>query len=379
MWRRVATCIAAALMLTVATTASAAKFTDVPETHSLNIEIEYLAKEGIISGYSDGTFKPNAPIAKKHIAKMLVGALELPTTNLKPLPYSDVPTTHAYYKEIAAAYTAGIFGDAENFRPESSISRAFMAKMIAKSFNLKSIAANAVTYKDVPTTNEFYSPIQLVTMNNIARGYVGETVHNETTYTFEPNRLLTRAHFSAFLARAMSLKAGDYTPDTRYTYFFEDYGDGVRTYLELVKNDSAGGNIETTWNVVDAVTSEQYDTIQYTTADGKWSEGIPETDLGTFIDYPFTIGLKYDDLKNGTIQGRQEVIDTKATVTLFGQQFHDVIVVRDTFIGYEETDYGDFEEVGLMTRYIYIAKGYGIIAYERDGTFYQWLSSRELR
>lgn len=379
MWRRVATCIAAALTLTVATTASAAKFTDVPETHSLNIEIEYLAKEGIISGYSDGTFKPNAPIAKKHIAKMLVGALELPTTNLKPLPYSDVPTTHAYYKEIAAAYTAGIFGDAENFRPESSISRAFMAKMIAKSFNLKSIAANAVTYKDVPTTNEFYSPIQLVTMNNVARGYAGETNNGETTYTFEPNRLLTRAHFSAFLARAMSLTTGDYTPDTRYTYFFEEYGDGVRTYLELVKNDSADGNIQTTWNLVDAVTSEQYETTQYTTANGKWSEGIPDTDIGTFIDYPFTIGLKYDDLNNGAIQGKQEVIETKATFPLFGQTFENVIVVRDTFMGYDETDYGHFEESGFITRYIYIAKGYGIIAYGRDDYFYQWLSGRELR
>lgn len=363
---------ATVLALSLATTTNAAQFKDVPATHSLNIEIEYLAGKGIISGYSDGTFKPNAPIAKKHVAKMLVSALDLPTTNLKPLPYKDVPTTHPYYKEIAAAYTAGIFGNATHFKPESSISRAFMAKMLATSFNLKSIADNAVTYKDVPATDEFYRPIQLVTMNNIARGY--EHANGwQPTYTFEPNKLLTRAHFSAFLARAMSLRAGDYTPDTRYNYFYENSVDERRTVLKFDKDYSMGNYLKTSWNLYDAITNKHYENSIYSIADGSWSEGIPESSSGTFVDYPFTIGLKYDYLDDEFLRERQEVIDTDATYKIGGKDYEHVVIVRQMYKDYTQ------DTPTLTTRHIYIAKHYGIIAYESDGYYYHWLSERERR
>ncbi|MEE1132042.1 MAG: S-layer homology domain-containing protein [Caryophanon sp.] len=360
---------ATVLALSLATTTNAAQFKDVPATHSLNIEIEYLAGKGIISGYSDGTFKPNAPIAKKHVAKMLVSALNLPTTNLKPLPYKDVPTTHPYYKEIAAAYTAGIFGNATHFKPESSISRAFMAKMIATSFNLKSIADNAMTYKDVPATDEFYRPIQLVTMNNIARGYEQTSDYAESTYTFKPNQLLTRAHFSAFLARAMSLRAGDYTPDTRYNYFYENSVDERRTVLKFDRDYSMGTGINTSWNLYDALTNKHYENSLYSIADGRWIEGIVASDVGIFIDYPFTIGLKYDYLDDEVAQDKQEILETNATYKIGGKDYENVVIVRDT---YKDDD-------GLAVRHIYIAKHYGIIAYESDGIYYHWLSERERR
>lgn len=379
MWKKATAVLAAAIVsLSIASTADAAKFRDVPASHSLNIEIEYLADKGIIGGYSDGTFKPNAPIAKKHIAKMLVEALKLPKANVV-LPYKDIPKSHPYYEDIAAAYAAGIFGKADYFKPESSISRAFMAKMLATSFNLKSIADNAVTYKDVAASNEFYRPIQLVTMNNVARGYEQQYDDREPSYTFQPNKLLTRAHFSAFLARAMSLKAGDYTPDTRYTYFYENSVNGRSTRLDFARNESIGNRIHTLWNLRDVQTYEHYETSGYSISDGRWIEGIPESDVGTFIDYPFTIGLKYDELQSEYMRSKQEILQTDATFTIGDTTYNDVIVVRDTFEGYEEDGYGGYHYVGLKTRHIYIAKHYGVIAYELDGEYFNWLSGRELR
>lgn len=363
---------ATALALSLASTTSAAQFKDVLATHSLNIEIEYLAGKGIIGGYSDGTFKPNAPIAKKHVAKMLVQALDLPTTNLKALPYKDVPTTHPYYKEIAAAYTAGIFGNATHFKPESSISRAFMAKMLATSFNLKSIADNAVTYKDVPATDEFYRPIQLVTMNNIARGYEQPSDYG-STYTFKPNQLLTRAHFAAFLARAMSLRAGDYTPDKRYDYFYENSVDERRTVLKFDRDYSMGTDINTGWNLYDVLTNKHYESSGYSIANGQWSEGIAESSSGTFIDYPFTIGLKYDYLNNEIDEEKQEIIETDATYKIGGKDYEHVVIVRHTYKNLTSN------QPKFVTRHIYIAKHYGIIAYESDGSYYHWLSERKLR
>lgn len=47
------------------------KFTDVPETHWAFKAINDLADMGIINGYEDGTFKPDAPVTRAEVATML--------------------------------------------------------------------------------------------------------------------------------------------------------------------------------------------------------------------------------------------------------------------------------------------------------------------
>lgn len=47
------------------------KFTDVPESHWAFKAIEDLADMGIINGYEDGTFKPDAPVTRAEVASML--------------------------------------------------------------------------------------------------------------------------------------------------------------------------------------------------------------------------------------------------------------------------------------------------------------------
>lgn len=362
--------VALLVALTVVAPASAAKFKDVGDNHSLQIEIEHLANEGIISGYADGTFKPNAPIAKKHIAAMLVKALNLPTTNIQNPGYKDVPTTHPYYKEIAAAYTAGIFSKATYFKPESSISRAFMAKMLASSFNLKSIADNAVTYGDVKTSNEFYQPIQLVTMNNIAQGYTDE---NHQSY-FKPNDLLTRAHFSAFLARALSLKAGNYKPNTSYTYYYETIeGDDYRMVYDETSHED--GITSDFWNLYNVHRGDLMSADVYMIGAGAWVQGVQSSDVGIFAPYPFTIGTKYNTLNDSEgMQERLRVLSTNEQVHLAGVRYRDVVVLETTWPVYNNR--GQFVKYSSST--IYIAKEYGIIGAKDDrGYWVTWLSKRE--
>ena len=62
------------------TTASAlradtAPYSDVPTTNTFAGYIAYCQKEGIISGYADGTFKPAATLTGYAFMKMLLGAL----------------------------------------------------------------------------------------------------------------------------------------------------------------------------------------------------------------------------------------------------------------------------------------------------------------
>ena len=58
-----------------ALSASSAPFADVPADHVFAGYIAFCAKEGIINGYADGSFRPAAPLTGYAFMKMLLGAL----------------------------------------------------------------------------------------------------------------------------------------------------------------------------------------------------------------------------------------------------------------------------------------------------------------
>jgi hypothetical protein len=97
-------------------------FKDIPNDFWAKKEIEYLVNNKIISGYGDGTFKPDASISRKHAAALLVRALNIRTSNRNNPNYTDVTTNHAYYNEIAAVTAEGLFKIQGNlFKPDQSI------------------------------------------------------------------------------------------------------------------------------------------------------------------------------------------------------------------------------------------------------------------
>ena len=61
--------------------ADAAPYSDVPTTHTFAGYIAYCQKEGIISGYADGTFKPANSLTGYAFMKMLLGALGYDAAN----------------------------------------------------------------------------------------------------------------------------------------------------------------------------------------------------------------------------------------------------------------------------------------------------------
>src|SRR3712207_857123 len=74
-------------------------FTDVPPEHTFYGSVRCLACRGIISGYADGTFKPNNLVTRSQLAKIVsnaAGFIESPGTQI----YEDVPSTNAFYDWI---------------------------------------------------------------------------------------------------------------------------------------------------------------------------------------------------------------------------------------------------------------------------------------
>lgn len=76
--------------------ASEIKFSDVPDNHWAITSIEHLYDKGTLSGYKDGTFKPNNMITRAEAAKILMSTFR----NSEVSDYAtidvanDVPKSH---------------------------------------------------------------------------------------------------------------------------------------------------------------------------------------------------------------------------------------------------------------------------------------------
>ncbi len=104
--------------------------------------ISGLASRGIIGGFPDGSFKPNDQITRAQFAAIAAKALSVPTAGASAT-FRDVPARHWAANVISAVSSAGLvtgFPDG-TFRPEDKITRAQALVILAKA--LKSAAPNA--------------------------------------------------------------------------------------------------------------------------------------------------------------------------------------------------------------------------------------------
>ncbi|MBO9604511.1 MAG: S-layer homology domain-containing protein [Paenibacillaceae bacterium] len=74
--------------------------------HWANGAINALKNANMISGYPDGTFRPDQPIVRKEFVVMVNRMLQRgPIQNASVSTWSDVPVTNAYFKDIEEAST----------------------------------------------------------------------------------------------------------------------------------------------------------------------------------------------------------------------------------------------------------------------------------
>lgn len=124
--------------------------------HWAEANIKQAVSSGIVNGYPDGTFKPNHTVTRAEFTVMLMNTLN-PQGEGAALPFTDAAKIGSWaQKAVSQAFQAGIIKGYEDgsFRPNAEITRAEMAVMIANAWGLN-IEANAVTgfadNKDVPT------------------------------------------------------------------------------------------------------------------------------------------------------------------------------------------------------------------------------------
>lgn len=189
--------IPAALM--AISTAPKPLFSDVKHSHWAYADIKKLYEKSTITGYPNGTFRPDQPIRRGHVAIMLTREFKLDTKNVTNPGFKDVKTTDSEYKEIAAAANAGFFeGNEKNlFQKNAYLTRAEMAALIQRAYNIQS--TNNTFFTDVQNKKYWgYEYINAIAEAGIAEGYPDGT--------YKPSRDVTRAEFSKFLVMGGEVK-----------------------------------------------------------------------------------------------------------------------------------------------------------------------------
>ena len=107
----------------------AGKFSDIPENFWAAKELEILSDMGVILGFEDGTFRPNAPITRGQFAAMAVRFVDATIEGTEN--FSDIDQNTWCYDYVRTAVANGwIDGYADGtYRPQGKITRAAAAKI----------------------------------------------------------------------------------------------------------------------------------------------------------------------------------------------------------------------------------------------------------
>jgi murein DD-endopeptidase MepM/ murein hydrolase activator NlpD len=175
-------------------------FKDVAADSSYYNAVLFLKDNKVLSGYPDGSFKPDAIVSRVEALKFILNANN---ENLKvgvKLPFKDTSSVEWYSDYVATAFEKSIVkGYPDNtFKPSNSVNKAEFLKMLLISMNFKVDAyAFRDVFNDVKKDSWYAVYVKFANDKNLIdiRGHY-----------FKPTEGMTRAEVAELLYRAVMLK-----------------------------------------------------------------------------------------------------------------------------------------------------------------------------
>ena len=294
-------------------------FSDLQPTHRFYEEMVFLEAEGIITGYPDGTYRPNEEVTRAAAAIMIGRALGL-NGEQRETKFSDVGTSQKASGYIASAVAEGIIQGYPDgtYRPNETVTRAQMAIFLSRAFKL-TVEDNA-PFTDISPSMASYTHIKKIIAENLTAGYPDNT--------FRPNIKVTRAQFSAFLARALNddFKVelpNVYTKDPNKIYTYETNENGTVRYV-YSDEDYPDWNL---WHVYDKF-GGPYDVVERQDREG-YKIGAPYSEYALTLANPVEVGHRWDVIYGDEVLATYEITSTTMTVTTPVGTFENVVEVRE--------------------------------------------------
>lgn len=164
--------------------------------------IQALAARGIIQGFPDGTFRPNAPVTRAQFAAMIRQAFEQPLER-PATQFSDIPANFWALDAIQEAYRMGFMEGYPNniFLPDQNIPRVQVLVALVSGLDLSAPAQSTALLNQA-----FQDAAQIPdwAQTSIAAATVNQMVVNYPNVAFlNPNQTATRADVAAFIYQAL--------------------------------------------------------------------------------------------------------------------------------------------------------------------------------
>ena len=174
-------------------------FRDVVPTDYFYTAVRDLAQRGIMSGYSDCTFRPYNVLTRGQASKIVVLGAELPINTSGGPHFSDVLPGSTFYNYVETAVNAGIVsGYADGtFRPNNVVTRGQFSKMVILAFEFPVYAPPQPTFSDVPPTNAFFQYVEGAYRLGLISGYADGT--------FRPFNNITRGQAAKIVYSAREI------------------------------------------------------------------------------------------------------------------------------------------------------------------------------
>ena len=190
------------------------QYPDVYNSYWASNEINRLTEQCILEGYPDGMFKPNRKVSRAEMATMIVKGYNLDaTTNCEALTFKDVPKNHWAHdyisKGVAEDMIAGVSID--KFYPNNHITRSEALTIMSKGINCPMDDNKA---EQILSQYKDGSSVPCWAKQHVAKAIENGALKNERNQDFiRPNDKTTRAEASAML-QGMRL-AGGYDKSTK--------------------------------------------------------------------------------------------------------------------------------------------------------------------
>lgn len=203
-------------------TICAIEFSDVQPDNVFYAYVRCLACRDIVSGYQDGTFRPDSPVTRGQLAKIVAGAAGF-SDPVSGQTFADVPPDSTFYlyverlasREVMSGYPCGGPGEECDpqerpyFRPNEGATRGQAAKIVSQALGLTNpVPEGQQTFADVPPGSTFWVYIERLLMPHpeIMGGYpcggAGEPCDSENRPYFRPNNGLTRGQATKIVANS---------------------------------------------------------------------------------------------------------------------------------------------------------------------------------
>jgi hypothetical protein len=203
---------------TATPTVCSVQFSDVLPDSAFYTQVNCLACHGVMSGYDDGTFRPNNEVTRGQLSKIVANSAGY-NDPISGQTFEDVTPTSTFYlyiermsgKGVIGGYPCGSEGEPcgpENrpyFRPFANATRGQIAKIVSSAAGFDN-TPTAQMFEDVPVDNAFYVWVERLASREIMGGYTcggaGEPCGPDNLPYFRPYNNATRGQSAKIVANS---------------------------------------------------------------------------------------------------------------------------------------------------------------------------------